>query len=72
MYKKLEDRVGVIIMRTIFSKEGSFRKKDIINDLEREGLNLDEDVIKDILIMYRDKGFIIEHGSKYSVYRKYF
>jgi len=60
------------IVDIILSKQNSFTLEDITRELQEAGFDVEQPFVEKALILLRDKGFIIEYGSRYSIIRSYF
>lgn len=56
------------LAKIILSKQDPFRAEDIMWDMRKEGIPVEDEVeLRNILKRYRDNGVIVQHGTWYSV-----
>ena len=68
----LIEKLNYKLIDHIMSKEESFTLNEIFYEIKEKGIVEDKNIIKKFLEKLRDRGVLVEYGSRYSVYRRYF
>ena len=61
----LTEKPGYKLMDIIFKKQEAFSVQEIVNDLKDIGINEETIIIKKALNVLRDKGILVQYGSRY-------